>query len=232
MSHLPLHIRIVQIIVKSIFGLMAFGLFYYLLCLILPLIIINKDRLLKTTGTLIYIGGDGMHSDIILPLKNEVCNWADFMLTQDLSNSIGQTKYISFGFAEKDFYLQNKSWSDINYLLVAKASLGLGNSIMHIGLEGEYPFKRRFCRKIYISKEDYSKLVSFVKESFKQNDGTVLKPLPILSYRNNEKIYPSSKKFSLVYTCNTWTNDGLKTIRFKTGLWTALEQGIRDQFMY
>jgi hypothetical protein len=27
-------------------------------------------------------------------------------------------------------------------------------------------------------------------------------------------------------------NDCLKTISFKTGKWTALEQGIRDQFIY
>ncbi|MCX6187346.1 MAG: TIGR02117 family protein [Bacteroidetes bacterium] len=232
MSNLPSHIRIVQIIVKSIVGLISLSLFYFLLCLILPLMTVNNDRLIKTTGILMYVGGDGMHTDIIVPVKNEICNWDDYINNQDFGGELNMAEFISFGFAEKDFYLRNRSWQVINYGTALKAGLGIGSSIMHVGVEGEYPFKRRFCRKIYLSKEQYSKLVSFIKSSFTQNDGTKLNPLPIASYRNAEKIYNSSKSFNLFHTCNTWTNECLKTISFKTGKWTALEQGIRDQFIY
>jgi len=232
MSHLPIHIRIIQIVVKSVIGLISLGLFYFLLCLILPLMTINNDRLIRTTGILMYVGGDGMHTDIIVPTKNEICNWTDYAKNEDFGGELDKAQFVSFGFAEKDFYLQNHSWQVMNYGTTIKSGLGLGSGIMHVGVEGEYPFKRRFCRKIYLSKEQYSKLVSFIKSSFKQNDGNKLLALSIGSFRGAERIYDSSKSFNLLHTCNTWTNDCLKTISFKTGKWTALEQGIRDQFIY
>jgi hypothetical protein len=82
--------------------------------------------------------------------------------------------------------------------------------------------------KIYLGTEQYLKLCNFIKESFETNQSDSLKPIVKLAHFKNEVIFEAKQEFSFIYTSNTWTNSALKSFGYKTGIWTALEIGIRE----
>lgn len=227
---LPIHITLAQNILRGLLIFFTISLFYYLLCLILPLITVNNDALIKRNGIIIFIAGDDMHTEIIMPIKNEVNNWDDFFDAK-LFNRKSSESWISVGFAEKNFYTDNHSWGDMNYFTGFKAMVNLGSPIMHVAYESEYPFNRNFCRRIYLSKAQYQSICRFVKESFETESGKII-PLNESSYKPDERIFEASRSFHLFNTCNTWTNELLKLIHFRTGVWTALPHGIKEQFAF
>lgn len=215
---------------KICYSLLSIASFYYLCCLLLPLFHVNGDYLYKKNGILIYVAGDGLHSELIIPLKNEVNNWESTFNKADLDYGTNEKAWLSVGFSEENFYKLNRRWDDMNYFSALFQLCGFGKSIMHVGFENEYPFDRKFIRKIYVGPEQYSRLCEFIKNSFEQNNGQILKSLSVSNSYKKEVIYEAQKEFSFFYTCNTWTNNALKSIGFKTGRWTALEGGIREQF--
>ncbi|MES2726582.1 MAG: DUF2459 domain-containing protein [Bacteroidota bacterium] len=211
---------------KLCYGILSIASFYYLCCLVLPLVEVNGDYLVKNKGLLVFVAGDGMHSEVIVPVKNEQINWETFINRADF-NATDQ-EWLSFGFAENKFYQQNKRWDNMNYLTGFSSLCGFGQSVMHVSYEGQYPFNRKFIRKIYLSPEQYLQLCSFIKNSFAQNNGQMLTPFN--TTKQGEVTYEAQREFSFFHTCNTWTNNALKVIGYRTGKWTALEGGIREQF--
>jgi hypothetical protein len=198
--------KIGQYGLNTCYSILSVATFYYMCCLVLPLIHVNNEYLYKNKGVLIFVAGDGLHSEIIVPVQNEVTNW------------------------QTSFNKTNRRWDDMNYLSAFAQLCGFGKSIIHVSYENEYPFNRNFIRKIHIGTEQYARLTDFIKGSFVQNNGELLTPLSVSGNYKKEVIYEAQKEFSFFHTCNTWTNNALKSIGFKTGRWTALEGGIREQF--
>jgi uncharacterized protein (TIGR02117 family) len=222
--------KIGQYGLKTCYSILAVASFYYLCCLVLPLVHVNADYLYKNKGFLVYVAGDGLHSEIIVPVKNEVTDWETVFNKADFDGAAEGKQWLCIGFTEKNFYRTNRRWDDMNYFSAFGQLCGFGESVMHVSYENEYPFDRKFIRKIYIGEEQYAKLSEFIKGSFTQNNGEALAPIIKTNNFKKEVIYEAHKEFSFFHTCNTWTNNALKSFGFKTGYWTALEGGIREQF--
>ncbi len=222
--------KIGQYGLKTCYSILSIASLYYLCCLVLPLIHVNGDYLYKTKGILVYVAGDGLHSEIIIPVKNEIMDWETTFNKGDFDTAANGKQWLCVGFSEANFYKTNRRWDDMNYFSAFIQLCGFGNSIMHVSYENEYPFNRNFIRKIYIGEEQYAKLCEFVKGSFAQNNGEMLTPFIKTNNFKKEVLYEAHKEFSFFHTCNTWTNNALKSVSFKTGRWTALEGGIREQF--
>ncbi len=214
---------------KLCYGILSMASFYYLCCLVLPLITVNADYLVKNKGILVYIAGDGMHSEVIVPVKEEPVNWETVVNRADFKTATTE-EWICFGFAEKNFYQQNKRWDNMNYLTSFKSLCGFGQGVMHVSFEKEYPFNRKFIRKVFLSSEQYIQLSNHIKNSFAQSNGQMLSPIAPSNSKEGEMLYEADREFSFFHTCNTWTNNALKVIGYRTGKWTALEGGIREQF--
>lgn len=222
--------KIGQYGLKLCYSLLSIASFYYLCCLLLPLFHVNGDYLYKKKGVLIYVAGDGLHSEIIVPVKNEINNWETTFNVNDFNGDHNGKEYLSIGFSEKNFYKTNRRWDDMNYFYAFTQLCGFGQSIVHVNYETVYPFDKKFIRKIYVGPEQYSRLCEFIKNSFNQSNGDLLVKLESTNSYKKEVIYEAQKEYSFFHTCNTWTNNALKSIGFKTGRWTALEGGIREQF--
>jgi uncharacterized protein (TIGR02117 family) len=215
---------------KTCYSLLSIASFYYLCCLVLPLYHVNSEYLYKNKGILVFVTGDGLHSEIIVPLKNEIIDWETTFNKQDFDSSSKNKQWICIGFSEENFYKTNRRWDNMNYFSAFAHLCGFGKSIIHVSYENEYPFSKNFIRKVYIGEEQYARLSDYIKGSFVQNNGTLLTPMAKSNTFKKEVIYEAQKEFSFFHTCNTWTNNALKSIGFKTGRWTALEGGIREQF--
>ncbi len=83
------------------------------------------------------------------------------------------------------------------------------------------------CRKIMISKEQYTRLVEHIKASFQQDSAGDFLPIQTTAnYNDTDAFYEANGRYSMLKTCNTWANTSLKASGQKACLWTAFDTGI------
>lgn len=221
--------KIVQYSLKTFYSILSIATFYYMCCLVLPLIYVNNDYLKKNKGIAIYISNNDGKSNIIIPVKNNITNWKDHFNSINFDSNQPNQKWICFGFDEEDTYLQNET-SYLNSLLLLPQYCGFGQSIIHGNYINDSALNKKKALKIYLGTDQYFQLCKFIKESFETNQTDSLKPIVKLAHFKNEVIFEAKQEFSFIYTSNTWTNNALKSFGYKTGIWTALESGIREQY--
>ena len=221
--------KIGQYGLNTIYSIISIATFYYMCCLVLPLIHVNNDYLKKNKGIAIYITNNEGKCNIIIPVKNKLTNWEDQFNSIKFDSIQPNQKWLCFGFDEEDAYLENDS-SYLSYLFLFPEYCGFGQSIIHVNHINDSLLNKSKTLKIYLGTEQYLQLCNFIKESFETNESDSLKPIVKLAHFNNEVIFEAKQEFSFIYTSNTWTNNALKSFGYKTGIWTALESGIREQF--
>ena len=112
------------------------------------------------------------------------------------------------------------SWGDENYftdphagvLAALKAAFWSSGSVVHVVAVNDdvkefYPGAA--VVELRFSRAAYEKLVQFISDSFtRPAPGTAARPRPgLFSY---SRFYPSSRRFSLIRTCNRWVADALE----------------------
>lgn len=219
--------KIGQYGLNTFYSIVSIVTFYYMCCLVLPLIHVNNDYLKKNKGTAIYITNIAGKSNIIVPLKNKITNWEEHFSLIKFDSIQPNQKWLCLGFDEEDAYLENDS-SFLSYLFLLPQYCGFGQSIIHVNYLNDSAINKRKSLKIFIGTEQYLKLCNFIIESFETNQSDSLKPIVKLAHFKNEVIFEAKQEFSFIYTSNTWTNSALKSFGYKTGIWTALEIGIRE----
>lgn len=177
----------------------------------------------------VYLRSNGVHTDIVLPIKNELKDWSIQLDSKKTKAGKTNFNYVSIGWGDKGFYLDTPTWGDLTFKTAFNALFYLSSSAMHITYfnqltEGEH------CKKILISKNDYMKIVSFVESSFQLDESKGYIQIPDVSYGNNDAFYEAHGRYSFFYTCNTWTNNCLKAGDRKACLWTLFDKGIFYQY--
>lgn len=198
---------------------------YFLSAFICMHIPVNRDQMEnKSDSTTIFITSNEVHTDIVVPLRNEEKDWSIFVDPRSTKTGKSTYNYVSFGWGDKGFYLQAKTWADLKLSTAIKAALGLGGSALHVCYYNEM-LESDNNRKIVISKATYLQLVKNIEESFVLvNKQTV--PIRGVAYWENDCFYEAKGKYSLFRTCNTWTNALLKRSGLKACLWTPFKKGV------
>lgn len=209
----------------TLFGIFTFLALYTTSVLIISKITVNSDvtEVNEKDAIPIYILSNGVHTDIVVPLVNEVKDWRkEIQFSQTQANDTLAT-FVAFGWGDKGFYLYTPEWSDLKASTALKAVFGVSPSAMHTTFfkqlkEGEG------CKRILVSKENYQKLVVYISESF--NNPTNPEWIKGYSYGSKDAFYEAKGSYSLFYTCNTWANCALKAANQKASLWTVYDKGI------
>src|SRR5574344_561500 len=76
----------------------------------------------------IFIKSNGVHTDVVLPIKSDVINWFDFFSSSDTLSKRDDFSYISIGWGDKGFYLDTPTWADLKVKTAVVAALGLGST--------------------------------------------------------------------------------------------------------
>ncbi len=124
--------KLMLFVFKLLVGISAFLGTYVLAALVLSIIPINpnfKSFPNDSAGIDIYVRSNGVHTDIVLPLSDEV---RALIPQADLHNGDGQLKYVSFGWGDKGFYLDAPTWADLKVSTAFVATFGLGSTAMHV----------------------------------------------------------------------------------------------------
>lgn len=215
----------VRILLKTILGIVAFLALYIIVLLIGSIIQVNDTNEKTDESIPIYILSNGVHTDIVMPLKNETKDWSTEISYLDTKAKDSTKQLIAVGWGDKGFYLDTPTWADLKFSTAAKAVTGVSSSAMHVTFYGNLK-EDESCKKMFITKENYKKLITYIESSFTLNENNKIQRIGSHSYGKNDIFYEAKGSYNLFYTCNTWANQALKAGNQKAALWTVLDKGI------
>ncbi|WP_395045829.1 TIGR02117 family protein [Flavobacterium sp.] len=173
----------------------------------------------------IFIKTNGVHTDIVVPIKNEIKDWSKEIKFNQTKSKDSLMNYIAIGWGDKGFYLNTPQWSDLKASTAFRAATGLSTSAMHTTFCKSVS-ESESCKRILVSKENYQKLVIFINDSFQRDSNKKLQCISGRGYAKNDSFYEAKGSYSLFRTCNTWANDALKQANQKAAFWTPYDGGI------
>jgi len=219
--------RPLKVFKKLIIGLVCFVLVYVLATLVLSYIPVNTNP--QKGDIVVYVNSNSVHTDIIVPVKNEVKDWTGQILYNETKANDTLAKYVAFGWGDKGFYLNTPKWSDLKASTAFNAAFYMGISAMHTRFYKTVSQDDN-CIKFTIKRQDYEKLVDYIEKSFEYDEKGEVIWIAHRSYGQYDAFYEGDGKYSLFYTCNTWTNNALKAANQKACLWTTYDKAILNKY--
>ncbi len=174
----------------------------------------------------IYLKTNGVHTDLVLPVKTPHKDWSEGILYKNTRSGDTTFNYVAFGWGDKGFYLETPTWSDLKVSTAFKAGFGLSTSAVHATFYNSLREGER-CVRLLIAKEQYQRLVTYIENSLQID--TAGSPIVIPTkarYGKNDAFYEARGSYSLFHTCNTWANNALKVSGQKACWWTPFDTGI------
>jgi len=206
-------------------GSVLFIVVYVLAAFLLSKITVNSEAENQSKEVTIYIMTNGVHTDLVLPIKNEAKDWSQVIKFENTKFKDSTANFLAFGWGDKGFYLNTPEWSDLKFSTAFNAAFGLGNSAMHTTFYKSVK-ESKSCVKIDVSNENYQKLVAFIEAGFQHDANQKLIFIEATTYGENDSFYEANGKYNLFQTCNSWTNNALKESNQKAALWTVTDSGI------
>lgn len=221
---------ILMCILKTLGIIVGIVVLYALLGYLLPFIEVSSKDDGQKKEIPIYIYTNGVHTDIVMPVKNDLQDWGTKIPFSNTRSKRTDCNYIGIGWGDKGFYLDTPTWADLKFSTAFKAAFWLSESAMHCTYY-EKMKEGSDCKMMMISRKQYKDLVQFIEGKFDrdQNGNFVLIPTNAV-YSDNDAFYDAKGKYSFLYTCNTWANDALKAAGQKAAFWTPSDLGIFQHY--
>lgn len=222
-----LSIKSVVIVLLKVTGiLIGIILIYALLGYLLPFIGVSEKDDGEAKEIPIYIYTNGVHTDIVMPVKNDIHDWSSKIPFSDTKSGKTDYQFVGIGWGDKGFYLDTPTWADLKFSTAFKAAFWMSESAMHCSFYRSMT-EADDCKKIMISRSQYRKLIDFVDAKFDKDDlgNYILIPTNAV-YGDNDAFYDAKGRYSFLNTCNTWANDALKAAGQKAAFWTPSDYGI------
>lgn len=177
----------------------------------------------------IYLKSNGVHTDIVLPIKNNIINWANLFPFENTISKSKDVNYISIGWGDKGFYLDTPTWAELKVSTALIAGLGIGTTALHITYYKDMQ-EDDLTIKVAISKEQYASIVSTVKKNLQYENGKAINIKTNAQYNENDAFYEAIGSYSIFHTCNTWTNNTLKEAMLPSSKWLVFNSRILNLY--
>jgi uncharacterized protein (TIGR02117 family) len=217
--------KFLKILGWTVLGIISFLALYVGSAVLISKISVNSDVSQKDKEIEIFILSNGVHTDIVVPIRNEIKDWSTEIHFQQTKSKDSLVNYLAFGWGDKGFYLNTPEWSDLKASTAFNAAFGLSSSAMHTTFYKKMT-EGADCKKIKISAEEYQKLVNYIFEIFTLDSNKNVQWISGHSYGNRDAFYEANGSYNLFFTCNSWANKALKTANQKASLWTVTDTGI------
>lgn len=165
--------------------------------------IVKKSYITIEGSKEIYVVDHGWHTGFVVP--SDTITKQLPLLKQRFRN----TSFIEFGWGDKGFYQANEITSG----LTLQAIFWPTESVIHAVDVSESPeifFPNSQVERLCLQRKQYSKLITFIENSFYKNDIGDIVPLKNGIYGNSQ-FYKGEGKYYLMNTCNKWTAKGLSS---------------------
>lgn len=204
---------------------MLFVIVYLIAAYTLSRITIREESVLVKDVT-IYIKTNGVHTDIVVPVKSAAIDWSQKILFTNTVSKDSTYQFVGLGWGDKGFYLETPTWDDLTFSTAFKAAFALSTSAMHTTFYKTLK-ENESCKKIVISQEQYKRLIDYITQSFEHDEqGNFMFINTTANYGNNDAFYEGTGSYHLFKTCNTWANNALKASGQRCCVWTIFDTGI------
>ncbi len=221
--------KLLKYLLYIVISLVVFIGLYFSLAYVLSSIEVNSEDLEPNEIT-IYIKTNGVHTDIVMPVKSDIVDWSKQIKFENTKSKDTTFNYIALGWGDKGFYLETPTWNDLTIPVAFKALTGLSTTAFHSTFYHEMNVDKS-CKKIEISKKQYRNLINYIEASFQKNNKNNFIFIQTKAvYGNNDAFYEANGNYSLLQTCNTWSNSALKVCGQKACLWTPFDTGIFSKY--
>jgi len=195
--------------IKRLFKAIAFVVVSYVLIVIVGLIPVNNDFQPEVDGVQIYVTSNAVHADVIVPVSNLVIDWRQEFATDSFSASALAATHVAFGWGDKGFFIETPTWNDLKVSTAANALLIPSDSCMHVVFADASAYGQD-KRSVWISKEQYQKLVNFILASFEISDSGQRIEIPDSAYGSRDAFFESHGRYHALNTCNSWAGRALR----------------------
>ena len=207
---------------RALTAILALPALYLLAALVGSLTPVNGHWSEAEQGTTIYLADNGIHSDIIMPVRAQGLDWAALIPKRDFAAADPNARWIAFGSGEERVYLNTPTWWDLTPRTVWAALTG-GRQVMHV----EYVSDPSYAvREIRLRPEEYRRLWAAIRADFALDPRGRLQLIDHPGYGCCDAFYRAPGKHSALRTCNTWAAKWLRLAGVETSLWPPFVQGL------
>jgi len=202
--------------------LLALPALYLVAALIGSLVSVNRGWTEPAEGTTVYIADNGIHADIVMPVRAQGVDWQHFVARGDFAAVDPGAAWIAFGSGEERVYLDTPTWWDITPRTVWSALAG-GERVMHV----EYvPSPYFAARQIRLRPEEYRRLWAAIRADFALDQRGRPQRIDHPGYDPSDAFYRATGHASMFRTCNSWAAGKLRLAGIRTSLWPPFASGL------
>lgn len=176
----------------------------------------------------IYVAGDAMHVNLIVPVQNTAYDWRSFLPLHNIGrDNQDDYRYLQMGWGDRRWYIETPSWDQMNYLDIFRVLFLPGNrSVMHLQGFMSLPNDANVeLRCVGVDRAEYLNFVQFVKASFQRDANG--NPIHLqFGTADNSGFYKATGYYSALRTCNTWSAEALDAANAPTPIWSALAPAV------
>jgi len=203
-------------------ALLAIPALYLLAALIGSLVPVNSDWREPDEGITIYLADNGIHADLVLPVRVAGLDWAPLVPRSDMADARPDMTWIAFGAGERRVYLDTPTWADMSPR-TAWAALTGGERVIH----AEYTSDPAYAaREIRLSPEQYRRLWAAIRAEFRLDARGRPVRIDHPGYGPRDAFYDGIGRASALSTCNNWVAGRLRLAGVRTPVWPPFAQGL------
>jgi len=175
-------------------------------------------------GIEILVLNNGIHADLVLPIDEKRFRWLDHFKETDFREMDSRHRYAIFGWGDRQFYMESRTWDDLKLSNVLKAFAGLGTTVVHVSLTEDLNWPKDRSRSIRITPEQFERLSLYLLDTFERKESGALVLIPDAGYHNQDAFYEAKGHYHLLRTCNVWAGSALAQAGIRVGYWTLTPQ--------
>lgn len=171
-------------------------------------------------GIEIFVGTNGVHTEIAMPVATEVIDWRGRFALADIEASTRPYTHVAVSWGEERFFRETPTWGDLDPLVGLGALIG-GDALFHVAWYVR-PMPSEDFRPMRISHAQYAALSQAIESGLAPEEERQTYP----GYSAHDAFYSASGTYHLGRTCNQWTSDTLAAGGIRTGWWTPFPGGV------
>ena len=207
---------------RVLLAILAIPALYLLAALVGSLVPVNRGWTEPDAGITIYLANNGVHADLILPMRAQGLDWEPLLPLQHFAGADPNARWVAFGAGERRVYLDTPRWRDIT-LPTIWAGLTGGERVMHV----EWVADPRYAtREIRLRPEEYRRLWAAIRAEFDLDQAGRPQRIDHPGYGPADAFYHGVGRASAINTCNQWLATRLRLAGVKAPLWSPFVEGL------
>ena len=195
---------------------------YLLAAVIGGLAPVNRAWVEPDQGITIYIADNGVHADLVLPVRAAGLDWAPLVPRSDFANPPVDARFVAFGAGERRVYLDTPTWADLTPR-TAWAGITGGDQVMHVEYIADPTYS---ARELRVTPEQYRRLWAAVRATFALDSRGHPTRIDHPGYGPADAFYDGIGRASAINTCNQWAATRLRLAGVKAPLWSPFVEGL------